>query len=222
MTTSYWVYLRDIFINPVRAANAIPHEKHLKWVAIFSFLVGSIPYFVIVITSYHVLGWGDFPYKQYYPYYFSPYWWEVFVVPIWGLVIALGFGVSCYYGGKLFGGTGTFSQIISFVLLASVVSLPIMVIADVLRINYRPDLIIDFAKYGEWSASFDSYSNKVIWFVEASYFYFAMAWQGIVTIIGLAIIHKIRWFKNIPGLVLGNAIFFGFLLLIKDYVALII
>ncbi len=35
-------------------------------------------------------------------------------------------------------------------------------------------------------------------------------------------VDNIKCIKNIPGLVLGNGIFFGFLLLIKDYVALII
>lgn len=49
-----------------------------------------------------------------------------------------------------------------------------------------------------------------------------MGWQAIVTIIGLTVIHKIIWYKNVPGLIVGNLIFVGFLLLIKDYVALII
>jgi len=49
-----------------------------------------------------------------------------------------------------------------------------------------------------------------------------MGWQGIVTVIGLTVIHRIRWYANIPGIVIGNAILIVFLLLIRDYVALIV
>jgi hypothetical protein len=62
----------------------------------------------------------------------------------------------------------------------------------------------------------------LVWFIRSSYAYFAMSWQGIVTIIGLTVIHRNRWYANIPGIVVGNAIFMVFLLLIRDYVALII
>jgi len=47
-----------------------------------------------------------------------------------------------------------------------------------------------------------------------------MTWQGVVTIIGLSIIHKIRWYKNLPALILGDGILF--LILIRNYVALIV
>jgi hypothetical protein len=43
-----------------------------------------------------------------------------------------------------------------------------------------------------------------------------------VTLVGLTIIHRIRWYLNLPGILVGNAIFMAFLLLIRDYVALII
>jgi hypothetical protein len=52
--------------------------------------------------------------------------------------------------------------------------------------------------------------------------YIAMGWQGIVTLIGLAVVHGIYWYFNIPGLIIGNRIFIVILLLIKDDVALII
>ena len=64
--------------------------------------------------------------------------------------------------------------------------------------------------------------NRLVWFIQQSYAYFAMAWQGIVTLIGLTVIHRNRWFANIPGIVVGNVVFVVFLLLIRDYVALII
>jgi len=222
MKNNYWFYLKNIFINPVKAVNGFLYENDLGRVALFSFLIASSLYVIIVVLGYRAIGWGDFPYKEYYPHYFSPYWWEIFMVPIWGLVVALGFGIPCYFIGRLFGGKGTFWQVIAFVLLASIVSLPIMVAVDILTILYDPDWIIRFAKYGENYVPYSEYENKIVWFVETSYMYIAMTWQGIVTVIGLTIIHKIRWFKNTPGLILGMAIFFGFLLLIRDYVALII
>jgi len=219
MTTNYPTYLKNIFINPAKAANGILYEKSLGKVALFSFLIGSLLYVIIVVMNYQALGWGNFPYKEYYPHYFSPYWWEVFVNPIWGLVIAFGFGIPCYFLGKLFGGKGTFSQIIAFVLLASIVSLPIMVAVDALTVIYHPHWVIQFAKYGEITYSSDT--DKIMRFIHVSYSWIAMSWQGIVTIIGLTIIHKIRWYKNIPGLVLGFVIFSIFILLIRNYVALI-
>ena len=222
MTNNYWFYLKNIFTNPVKAANGILEENSLKKIALFSFLIGSLLYIIIVVMGYQALGWGNFPYKEYYPHYFSPYWWEVFVVPIWGLVIALGFGIPCYFIGKLFRGTGTFWQVVAFVLLASIVSLPIMVAVDILTILYDPEWIIRFAKYGENFVPYKGYENKIVWVIETSYAYIAQVWQGVITIIGLTIIHKIRWYKNIPGLVLGFVILFIFLLLIRDYVALII
>jgi len=219
MTNNYWFYLKNIFINPVKAANGILYEKSLGKVALFSFLIGSLLYVIIVVMDYQALGWGNFPYKEYYPHYFSPYWWEVFVNPIWGLVIALGFGIPCYFIGRLFGGKGAFWQVIAFVLLASIVSLPIMVAVDALRVIYYPEWVIQFAKYGEMTYSPDT--NRIVWFIDVSYAWIAMTWQGIVTIIGLTIIHKISWYKNILGLVLGFVIFSIFILLIRDYVALI-
>jgi len=219
MTNNYWFYLKNIFINPVRAANGVLEENKLRNVALFGFLVGGLFYIIIVVIDYQALGWGNFPYKEYYPHYFSPYWWEVFVVPIWGLVIAFGFGIPCYFVGKLFGGKGTFSQVIAFVLLASIVSLPIMVAVDALTVIYYPDWVIQFAKYG--GITYSSDTDTAMRFIHAFYSWIAMSWQGIVTIIGLTIIHKIRWYKNILGLVLGFVIFSIFILLIKDYVALI-
>ena len=142
------------------------------------------------------------------------------MVPIWGLVIALGFGIPCYFVGRLFSGKGTLWQVIAFVLLASIVSLPIMVAIDALRVIYHPDWVIQFAKYGE--ITYSSNTDKIVLFIEAFYAWIAMSWQGIVTIIGLTIIHKISWYNNILGLVLGFGIFVLFLLLIADYVALII
>jgi len=220
MTHTYRYYLKNIFINPVKAADGILSAPNLKTIAILSFLIGSLGYVFIVLMSYNALGWNDFPYKEYYPHYFSPYWWEVFVVPVWGLVIALGFAIPCYFVGKLFRGKGTFPQVITFVLLASIVSLPIMVSADIVRIIYNPDWVIGFAKHGHNFVP--SYPNEIVRIIEVTYFYVAMTWQGIVTIIGLAVIHRIQWYKNILGIVLGMGIFFGFLLAIRDYVALII
>jgi hypothetical protein len=222
MRNTYWFYLKNIFINPIKAAEGISNETHLGRVAIISFLIGSFLYVGIVLMGYQALGWGDFPYKQYYPNYFDPYWWEVFVNPIWGLVIAFGFGIPCYWVGKLLGGKGRFGQVITFVLLASLVSLPIMVIVDVYTIIKDPSWIIRFAETGSNFVPYESYPDKFMWVVEVSYAFVAMAWQAIVTLIGLTIIHRISWYKNVPGLILGNMIFVGFLLLIRDHVALII
>jgi hypothetical protein len=134
----------------------------------------------------------------------------------------VGFGIPCYWIGKLLGGTDTFTQVISFVLLASIVSLPMQVIVDVYTILADPDLIIHFAEAGSNFIPYDAYPNKFVWVVEVSYAFVAMGWQAIVTLIGLAVIHKISWYKNVPGLIAGNVIFVMFLLLIRDHVALII
>jgi hypothetical protein len=64
--------------------------------------------------------------------------------------------------------------------------------------------------------------NWLVWIIQQSYAYLAMGWQGIATLVGLTVIHRNRWFANIPGIVVGNVIFMVFLLLIRDYVALII
>lgn len=217
MENNYWFYLKNIFINPIKAAESILEENNLRRVAVISFVIGSLLYVGIVLMGYQALGWSEFPYKQYYPHYFDPYWWEVFVNPIWGLVIAFGFGIPCYWVGKLLGGKGSFAQVITFVLLASLVSLPIMVIVDVYTITTDPGWIIRFAETGSNFVPYREYPDKLMWIIEVSYAYIAMTWQAIVTVI-----HKISWYKNIPGLIVGNMIFVAFLLLIKDYVALII
>ena len=64
--------------------------------------------------------------------------------------------------------------------------------------------------------------NWLVWFIQQSYAYFAMGWHGIVTLVGLTVFLRNRWYANLPGIVLGNVIFIVFLLLIRDYVALII
>ena len=222
MNNSYWFYLKNIFVNPLNAANSILHENKLKRITIISFLIGSLMYVGITLMGYQALGWAEFPYKQYYPHYFELFWWEVFVNPIWGLVIALGFGIPCYYIGKLLGGKGSFWQVLAYVLLASLVSLPIMVVVDIYTILKDPSWIVRFAETGSNFVPYAAYPDKIMWFVEVSYAFVGMTWQAVVTVIGLTVIHKIKWYKNIPGLVIGNMVFVGFLLLIRDYVALII
>ena len=220
MTNNIWFYLKNIFINPAKAAKAISLEINL-WPLIFvSSLLGILPYWLIVLLGYQALGWGAFPYEQYYPYYFDPYWWEMLVVPVWALVIALGFGIPCYFFGKLLGGRATFLQVIAVVMLASVVSLPIFVLVDLTM--YNPNQIIEFAETGIAVQPYISGKNWIAWFIQQSYAYIAMGWQAIVTLVGLTVIHRIRWYANIPGIIVGNAIFITFLLLIRDYVALII
>jgi len=222
MSKNYAFYLLNIFANPTKAARTILKEQKLTKITLYSFLIGSLLYIIIVLIGYQALGWGSFPYRQYYPYYFSPYWWEVFVVPIWGLVIAFGFAIPAYFIGKLLGGKATFKQVIAFIMLASIVSLPVFAIVDIITINIEPDWIVRFAKYGENIVPYSEHPNKFLWITQNSYSYVAMTWQGVITIIGLSIIHKIRWYKNLPAMIIGNGILFVFLILIKDYVALII
>jgi hypothetical protein len=100
MNNSLWFYIKNIFIRPASAAKGITNEKNLWPLIIVSSLLGILPYWLIVLLGYQALGWGDFPYRQYYPYYFDLYWWEMLVVPIWGLAIAIGFSVPCYYLGR--------------------------------------------------------------------------------------------------------------------------
>jgi len=220
MTKNLGFYLKNIFINPVAAARGIQTEKNLWSLIIVSSLLGMLPYWLIVLRGYAALGWDAFPYKQYYPYYFDPYWWEMLVVPIWAVVIALGFSFPCYFLGTWFGGRATFLQVLSVVMLASVVSLPIFVLVDLAL--YDPQQIIQFAKTGVAVQPFIPGENRIIWFIQQSYAYVAMGWQGIVTIIGLTVTHRNRWFANIPGLVVGNVVFIVFLIAIRNYVALII
>jgi hypothetical protein len=220
MKYSLWFYLKNIFIHPIAAAEGITHENKLWPLIIVSSLIGILPYWLIVLLGYQALGWSDFPYKQYYPHYFDPYWWEMLVVPVWGLVIAVGFSLPCYYLGKWFGGKATYLQVLAVVMLASVVSLPIFVLVDLFL--WEPNQVIEFAKTGVAVHPYVPGENWLIWFIGQSYAYFAMGWQGIVTLIGLTVVHRNRWYANIPGIVVGNAIFLIFLLLIRDYVALII
>lgn len=220
MTKGIWFYLKNIFINPVAAAMAIGTENNL-WSLIFvSSLLGMIPYWLIVLLGYQALGWDSFPYKKYYPYYFDPYWWEMLVVPVWALAIAIGFSVPCYYLGKWFGGKATFRQVLAVVMLGSVVSLPIFVLVDLTL--YDPNQIIEFAKTGVAVQPYVAGENWLVWLIQSSYAYLAMSWQGIVTLIGLTVIHRNRWYANLPGIIVGNVVFMAFLLLIRDYVALII
>jgi hypothetical protein len=87
---------------------------------------------------------------------------------------------------------------------------------------YDPNQVIEFARTGVAVHPYIPDENWFVWFIQQSYAYFAMAWQGIVTMIGLTVIHRNRWLANIPGIVMGNVVFVAFLLLIRDYVALII
>jgi hypothetical protein len=220
MTQTIRFYLKNVFFNPVAAAKAITEEQRLGPLILWSTFLGILPYWVIVIIGYRDLGWEAFPYKEYYPHYFEPYWWEIFLVPVWALVIALGFGLPCYFLGKWFGGKGTFKQVVAIIMLASVVSLPIMVTVDLLLPD--PESTYAFATTGVALNPYQPGENIILWYIQQSYFFVAMAWQGIVTLIGLTVIQDRAWYLQIPGIILGNAIFFGFLLAIKDYVALII
>ncbi len=222
MTRSYFFYLKNIFVNPMKAARAIREEPRLGRVAGWSYLIGIAAYMMIVLLAYKALGWGSFPYHRYYPHYFSPFWWEVFVVPVWGAVIAFAFGVPCYYLSRLFGGTGSFKQVLAFVLLASVVSLPVFLLVDLYTVVFIPDWVIRFAETGSNFLPFAQVSNKLVWFVETFYSYLAMSWQGVVTIAGLSAIHRIKWYRNLAGLVAGFIVFMTFLMSIRDYVATII
>jgi hypothetical protein len=215
-------YLLNVFTNPRRAYLALATERMLWPLIAWFFLIGAGLYVVVVTLGYQALGWDAFPYKQYYPHYFDPYWWEVFVVPLWGLVLALGYAIPGYLLGRLFGGQGTFSQILAAVLLATIVSLPIFIIVDVLTILFEPEWIVRFATYGDNFIPLNEAPHKLLWLVETSYSYVAMTWQGVVTVVGLTVLHRIQWWKNVPAVLAGTGIFVLFLLLIRDYVALII
>jgi hypothetical protein len=220
MTHPIWFYLKNVFIHPIKAAQGIAEEVRLWPMIIISTLLGILPYWLIVLLGYQALGWGAFPYRQYYPYYFDPYWWEMLVVPVWALVIALGFSIPCYYLGRWLGGRAAFLQVVAVVMLASVVSLPIFVLVDLAM--YNPNQIVEFAKTGIAVHPYLAGENWFSWFIQQSYAYIAMGWQGIVTVLGLAVVHRIRWYMNLPGLIAGNVVFMIFLMAIRDYVALII
>jgi hypothetical protein len=220
MQSSIWFYLKKIFVSPAKAARAVTEETNLWPLILISSFLGILPYWLIVLLGYQALGWGAFDYKLYYPYYFDPYWWEMLIVPVWGLVIAIGFSVPCYYLGRLFGGQGTFKQVLAVVMLASVVSLPIFVFVDLFF--WDPAQVIAFAKTGIATTPYIPGESGIQWFVQTTYAYVAMGWQGIVTLVGLAVVHRNRWYANLPGLILGNVVFVLFLLLIRDHVALII
>jgi hypothetical protein len=220
MTHNLWFYLKNVFVHPSAAARAIAEERNLWPLILVASLLGILPYWLIVLMGYQALGWGAFPYHQYYPHYFDPYWWELLLVPVWSLVIALGFGMPCYFFSRLFGGKATFLQVVAVVMLASVVSLPVFVFVDVFL--WDPAQVVEFAKTGVAVHPYVSGDNWLIWFVRQSYAYVAMCWQAVVTLIGLKEIHRNRWYWNMPGLVVGNLIFMAFLLSIRDYVALIV
>jgi len=85
-----------------------------------------------------------------------------------------------------------------------------------------PESVYQFAVTGINHNPYQPGEILMVWLIQQTYFYIAMAWQGIVTVIGLSVIHRIRWYWTIPGLIAGDVIFFGFLILIHDHVALII
>ena len=87
---------------------------------------------------------------------------------------------------------------------------------------WDPQQIITFAKTGVATHAYIPGESWPAWFIQQSYAYLAMGWQGIVTLIGLSVVHDNRWYTNIPGILVGNLIFVLFLLLIRDHVALII
>ena len=220
MTQNFWFYLKNIFFHPMKAARAIAVEKNLWPLIIISSLIGILPYWIIVLRGYQALGWGAFPYKQYYPHYFDPYWWEMLLVPVWGLVLALSLSIPCTFLGQWLGGKASFTTVLAIVMLGSVVSLPIFVFVDLFMWN--PQHVIEFAKTGVATQAYLPGENWLVWFIQQSYAYFAMGWEAIVTLVGLTVVHRNRWYANLPGIVIGNGMFIVFLLLIKDYVALII
>jgi len=55
-----------------------------------------------------------------------------------------------------------------------------------------------------------------------NYAYITMGWQAVVTVYGLGVIHRISWWKNIMGVIMGTLTFAVFLVSIEEYVALII
>lgn len=172
MTQSIWFYLKNVFVNPIAAAKGISNEKKLWKLILFSSLLGILPYWLILLLGYQALGWYAFPYQEYYPYYFDPYWWELLVIPVWGLVIAVGFSTPCYLIGKRLGGQATFTQVIAVVMLGTVVSLPIFVIVDlfsgiVIKLSRLPKqawphFLMFLGKIG-WSGLFGNLTPILPW-----------------------------------------------------------
>jgi hypothetical protein len=175
MTHKPGFYLKNIFIKPAAAARAISVENNLWPLIIVSSLLGMIPYWLIVLRGYSALGWDAFPYKQYYPHYFDPYWWEMLLVPVWALVIALGFSIPCYFIGKWFGGKAILTQVLAMVMLGSVVSLPIFVLVDLFLSD--PEQVMIFAQTGVATHPYIPGESWLAWFIQQSYAYIAMGWQ---------------------------------------------
>jgi hypothetical protein len=194
MTPSYWFDLRNVFIYPAKAARALRDEQRLSRVSWISYSIGVLSYAMIVYLGYSAIGLRDFPHRVYYPHYFSPCWWEFFVLPVWGGVLALGYAVPAYLMARLLGGQGTWRQTLALVLLASVVSVPVSLIVDAWGILRFPELRVAFAKYGPQGVTPDMYRGEVFRVANTWYAYVSMAWQGIATGIGLAAIHRTKWY----------------------------
>jgi hypothetical protein len=222
MTHPYGTYLANIFIRPARAARDLTEEENLLKVSLISYAIGVGAYIIIVLLGYHALGWDAFPFRRYYPHYLSPYWWEIFVVPVWGGMLAFAYGAPSYLLGRLFGGKGSFGQVMSVVLLATIVSLPLQLVMDGIGVLSDSDAILRFAVYGNNYRGSEQFATGFGWVISNFYIYIAMTWQMVVTVVGLTVIHRTPWYTHIPAMLGGTGIFFGFLLLIRDYVALII
>ena len=90
-------YLVNVFVHPRRAFEALAVDRARAWrLAVLFFVPGVAMYVVVVALGYQALGWDAFPYRRYYPGYPDPYWWELLVVPLWGLVLVLGYSVPGY------------------------------------------------------------------------------------------------------------------------------
>jgi len=171
MSASTATYVKDIFIHPRRAAENLRQAdaSALNRVTWWSFVIGVISYEIIVLIGYATLGWGAFPYREYYPHYFEPYWWEVFLVPVWAVVLGFGYAIPCYYLGKSWEGTATFKQVLAWCLLASVVSLPLFLAVDLYNVVRYPDYVIMFVTTGANPTDPAAYVNIVEWFLLQNY-----------------------------------------------------
>lgn len=224
MLRNFFGYFVGVILHPSRTIEEILSDDRMLRYGLFSYLIYSVYYTVFVTYGYLILDQAGFQYQTYYPNYPSPYYWEIFMVPLLFLVQWLTLALVAYGGARFLNGKGTFLH--TFAVLGLALFVPQLVtyaVVDTPNALLMPQSILEFAKAGDYAKNVSVFGppGSLLRQVADSYLYIALLWALVVSAMAVAKAQKISFWKALPFVVLGMVWIAPIIVLTKNYVVLL-